>query len=212
MRRRRPSPSPTSGSSPSPKLSLRTTNPTRRSRPLHVAITGGIGAGKTAALEAFRKHGAATISSDAIVHELIASDPEVRAALEERLGTTDRAEIGKIVFADREQLAWLETLLHPRVVTRYLEWRDRQEAPLTVSEVPLLYETGGETRFDKVVVVTAPKALRDARRTPFPGDRELRLLPDREKAKRADFVYANTGSLEELDGFVAGVVRDLAEA
>jgi dephospho-CoA kinase len=136
----------------------------------------------------------------------------VRAALEDRLGTTDRAEIGKIVFADREQLAWLETLLHPRVVTRYLEWRDRQEAPLTVSEVPLLYETGGETRFDKVVVVTAPKALRDARRTPFAGDRELRLLPDREKAKRADFVYVNTGSLEELDGFVESVVRDLAEA
>ena len=177
-----------------------------------MAITGGIGAGKSAALQAFRKHGAATISSDAIVHELIASDPEVRAALQDRLGTTDRAEIGKIVFADREQLAWLEALLHPRVVMRYLEWRERQEAPLTVSEVPLLYETGGETRFDKVVVVTAPKALRDSRRTPFPGDRELRLLSDREKAKRADFVYENTGSLEELDGFVAGVVHELAEA
>lgn len=132
--------------------------------------------------------------------------------MQDRLGTTDRAQIAKIVFADREQLAWLEALLHPRVVARYLEWRDRQEAPLTVSEVPLLYETGGETRFDKVVVVTAPKALRDARRTPFPGDRELRLLPDREKAKRADFAYVNSGSLEELDAFVEGVVRELAEA
>ena len=84
--------------------------------------------------------------------------------------------------------------------------------PLTVSEVPLLYETGGESRFDKVVVVTAPKSLRDARRTPFPGDREVRLLPDREKAKRADFVYVNTGTLEELDAFVARVVRELTEA
>ena len=96
----------------------------------------------------------------------------MRAALEERLGTTDRSEIGSMVFADREQLAWLEALLHPRVAERYLEWRERQVAPLTVTEVPLLYETGGEERFDKVVVVTAPKSLRDARRTPFPGDRE----------------------------------------
>jgi len=133
----------------------------------------------------------------------------VRAALEERLGTTDRTEIGAIVFADRDQLAWLEELLHPRVSARYLEWRERQDAPLTVTEVPLLFETGGEERFDKVVVVTAPKALRDARRTPFPGDRELRLIPDREKAKRADFVYENTGSLEELDAFVADVVAKI---
>ena len=128
------------------------------------------------------------------------------------MGTTDRAEIGRIVFADRDQLTWLETLLHPRVVSRYLEWRERQDAALTVSEVPLLYETGGDSRFDKVVVVTAPKALRDARRTPFPGDRELRLLPDREKAKRADFVYVNTGSLDDLDRFVAGVVHELVES
>jgi dephospho-CoA kinase len=133
----------------------------------------------------------------------------VRAALEDRLGTTDRSEIGAIVFADREKLAWLEALLHPRVAARYLEWRDRQDAALTVTEVPLLYETGGEARFDKVVVVTAPKALRDARRTPFPGDREVRLISDREKAKKADFVYENTGSLEELDAFVADVVAKI---
>jgi dephospho-CoA kinase len=133
----------------------------------------------------------------------------VRAALEERFGTTDRAEIGRIVFADRGQLQWLESLLHPRVVSRYLEWRERQQAPLTVTEVPLLYETGGDERFDKVVVVTAPKGLRDSRRTPFPGERELRLLPEEEKVQRADFVYANTGSLQELDAFVADVVAKI---
>ncbi len=143
------------------------------------------------------------------MHELIATDPEVRAALEERFGTTDRREIGKIVFADRDQLTWLEALLHPRVVLRYLAWREQQSAPLTVTEVPLLYETGGDERFDKVVVITAPKSLRDARRTPFPGDRELRLIPDREKAKRADFVHENTGSLEDLDAFVADVVAKI---
>jgi dephospho-CoA kinase len=94
---------------------------------------------------------------------------------------------------------------------RYLDWRERQSAPLTVTEVPLLYETGGDVRFDKVVVITAPKDLRDARRTPFPGEREVRLIDDDEKAKKADFVYVNTGSLEELDAFVADVVRTLTE-
>jgi dephospho-CoA kinase len=133
----------------------------------------------------------------------------VRAALEERLGTTDRAEIGRIVFADRGELQWLEALLHPRVVSRYLSWRERQDAPLTVTEVPLLYETGGDERFDKVVVVTAPRDLRDSRRTPFPGERELRLLPEEEKVRRADFVYENTGSLQELDAFVADVVAKI---
>jgi dephospho-CoA kinase len=160
-------------------------------------------------LRAFARHGAATISSDEIVHDLIATDREVRAALEERFRTTDRAEIGRIVFADRGELEWLEALLHPRVVKRYLAWRERQTAPLTVTEVPLLYETGGDERFDKVVVITAPKELRDARRTPFPGDREVRLLPEDEKVKRGDFVYENTGSLRELDAFVAGVVAKI---
>jgi dephospho-CoA kinase len=133
----------------------------------------------------------------------------VRAALLDRFGTTQRSAIAEVVFAEREQLAWLEALLHPRVVQRYLAWRDRQSQSLAVTEVPLLYETGGDERFDKVVVITAPKALRAARREPLPGDRETRLIDDKEKAKRADYAYVNTGSLEELDRFVASVVEDL---
>jgi dephospho-CoA kinase len=202
LRRPRPSASPSPSRNPS-------RSPTSPKRPLNVAITGGIGAGKSEALQAFARHGAATISSDAIVHELIEEDPEVRGALLERFGTTRRSDIAAVVFADREALAWLEALLHPRVVARYLDWRERQTASLVVTEVPLLYETGGDARFDKVVVVTAPKALREARREPLPGDREARLLDDREKAKRADYVYVNTGSLDELDGFVKSVVEDL---
>jgi dephospho-CoA kinase len=140
---------------------------------------------------------------------LIEEDPEVKGALLERYGTTKRADIAAVVFADREELAWLEALLHPRVVKHYLEWRERQTAPLAVTEVPLLYETGGDERFDKVVVITAPKALREARREPLPGDRETRLIDDKEKAKRADYAYVNTGSLQELDGFVGSIVEDL---
>jgi dephospho-CoA kinase len=133
----------------------------------------------------------------------------VRTALLERFGTTRRSDIAERVFADRDELAWLEALLHPRVSIRYLEWREQQDAPLTVTEVPLLYETGAEERFDTIVVITAPKALRDARREPMPGDREARLIDDKEKLTRADYSFVNTGSLEELDRFVAEVVGEL---
>lgn len=178
-------------------------------RPLAVAITGGIGAGKSEALRAFARHGAAVLSSDEIVHDLIASDLDVGAALRERFATTDRAAIAEIVFADRAELLWLEGLLHPRVVERYLEWRERQTAPLTVTEVPLLYEAGGEGRFDAVVVVTAPRDVREERaRVPLTG-RDERLLPDEEKVRRANYSYVNDGTLEDLDAWVAGVVREL---
>lgn len=178
-------------------------------RPLAVAVTGGIGAGKSEALRAFARCGAAVLSSDEVVHELIERDPEVRAALLERLGTTDRAEIARVVFADREQLRWLEELLHPRVRDRYRAWLARQEAPLAVVEVPLLYETGSETSFDAVVVVTAPREVRERRSAVPLAGREERLLPDEEKAQRADYVYVNDGSLEELEAWVAAVAREL---
>jgi dephospho-CoA kinase len=177
-------------------------------RPLEVAITGGIGAGKSCALEAFRRHGAATISSDEIVHRLYRDDPDVRHALIERFGTTDRAEIARIVFDDPDELAWLEALLHPRVVRAYQQWAAEQTARLIVTEIPLLYETGGEKRFDAVVVITAPPELRADRR-PVDDGREQRLLNDDEKARRADYVYVNDGSLDELDAFVADVIAKL---
>lgn len=76
--------------------------------------------------------------------------------------------------------------------------------------MPLLYESGGESRFDKVVVVTAPSKLRRARSEMATDEREQRLLPDKEKAERADYAYANVGSLEDLDAFVGSVMADLA--
>ena len=125
------------------RAGCRARRPTSRNRPLNVAITGGIGAGKSEALRAFARHGAATISSDEIVHELIEDDPEVKGALLERFGTTKRSgHRRRSSSPTATQLAWLEGLLHPRVVAHYLAWRERQTAPLAVTEVPLLYETG----------------------------------------------------------------------
>jgi dephospho-CoA kinase len=191
-------------------------------RPLAVAITGGIAAGKSEALAAFRRRGAETASSDDIVHSLYRNDEELKEQLRARWGgrvfTTDgevdRAAVGRIVFADRAELDWLEQQLHPRTGEVYRTWiaalRALDDPPdLVVVEVPLLYETGGERRFDKVVVITAPADLRESRRGDF-ADREARLVPEEEKLRRADFAFVNDGSLEALDAFVAGVIKELA--
>jgi dephospho-CoA kinase len=175
---------------------------------IRVAVTGGIGAGKSEVLQAFARRGVPTLSADAVVHELIAVDAEVRAALVERFGTTDRAEIARIVFDDRGELAWLERLLHPRVVAARNRWLAGLDAAVAVAEIPLLFETGAEREFDRVIVVTAPEELRRARR-PAVDARSDRLLPDDEKVGRADFVYVNDGTLEELDAFVAEVLEQL---
>ena len=192
------------------------------SRPLAVAITGGIGAGKSTALDSFRRRGAATVSSDEIVHHLLATDSDVKRALVDRLGEEilgadgrpDRERIALRVFRDREALDFLERLLHPLVSREYMTWREQLAAlpeppAVCVTEVPLLYEVGAETRFDKVVVITAPPKLREARRGGRQDEREDRLIPDREKVKRADFAYVNTGTLEELDAWVAQVLATL---
>jgi dephospho-CoA kinase len=191
-------------------------------RPVAVAITGGIGAGKSEALAAFRRHGAATVSSDEIVHHLLATDEGVKRALVERFGDgvlgedgrPERMRIAEIVFADRDALDFLEALLHPLVSREYLEWREQlaglPDPPrVCVTEVPLLYETGGERRFDRVVAITAPEELRRSRRRAAEDDRDARLLPDDEKVRRADFAYVNEGSLDELDAWVAGVLEQL---
>jgi dephospho-CoA kinase len=191
-------------------------------RPVAVAITGGIGAGKSTALDAFRAHGAATVSSDEIVHHLVAADEAVHDALVERLGPEiigedgrpDRSRIAGAVFGDPKQLAWLEALLHPLVSREYLTWREQlaqlDDPPrVCVTEVPLLYEVGAEDRFDKVIVITAPRALREQRRRVARDDRDARLLPDREKVRRADYHYVNTGTFEDMFEWVGGVMAEL---
>jgi dephospho-CoA kinase len=195
------------------------------SRPLAVAITGGIGAGKSTALASFRRHGAATVSSDEIVHHLLRSNQDVKAALVGRFGdeilgsdgVPDRERIAAVVFRDRDALDWLEQLLHPLVSREYLAWREQlAELPdpprVSVTEVPLLYEVGAESRFDKVVAITAPRKLREARRGGPVDDREARLIPDHEKVKRADFSYTNTGTPDELDAWVEAVMATLLKS
>ena len=185
-------------------------------RPVAVALTGGIAAGQSEARQAYARHGAAVASSDEVVHRLYREDAGLKAALRGRWGErvfaggeVDREAVGRIVFADRGELAWLEAELHPRVRAAIDAWIAEQEAAVAVVEIPLLYETGGETRFDRVVVVTAPPETRAARRDGL-AEREARLVPEEEKVRRADYAFVNDGPLEALDAFAARVLEELA--
>src|SRR3954468_21662251 len=178
-----------------------------------VGLTGGIGAGKSEALKAFERLGAATLSSDAVVHELLTTG-EVRDQLVERFGDAvapdgevDRGKVASVVFADEEQRKWLEGLLWPRVGQRIVEWRqelERRDPPprAAVVEVPLLFESGMEAAFDKTIAVVADEAVREeragARGHEGVASRTARQLPQEEKARRADFAVRNEGTLEEV--------------
>jgi dephospho-CoA kinase len=163
------------------------------------------------------------VSSDEIVHALLREDPDVKRAVVDLLGAAvvgadgeiDRAAVARVVFADKEKLEALEALLHPLVVATYMRWREKlaelDDPPaVCVTEVPLLYEVGGETRFDKVIAVTASPENRVARSFHVTPGREKRLLSDREKLRRADFAFANDGTLEELDAFASDVMEKLS--
>jgi len=187
-----------------------------------VGLTGAIAAGKSEALAALARLGAATISADSVVHALL-REPDVRQALRERFGDSvapdgdvDRARLAAAVFADEEALAWLEALLHPRVGERIAAWHAglADDVPLAVAEVPLLFETGMEAAFDATVCVVASEEARReraARRgTGLLEGRAGRQLPQEEKARRATFVVENDGDLAELERRLAELLPLLA--
>ena len=185
--------------------------------PLTVAVTGGIGAGKSAALAAFARRGVPTLSADHVVHRLIGEDPEVRAALEERLGTTDRAGIAAVVFADREQLHWLEALLHPRVRREQEAWLAGLGAEVAAIEIPLLFETGGERDCDAVLVVTASPEVQRARVLARAGMTEEKFaaiaakqMPDAEKRRKAHFLVDTGRGFAAAERQVGDILRALA--
>jgi dephospho-CoA kinase len=191
---------------------------------LFIGLTGGIGAGKSEALAAAERLGAATLSADAVVHELLGS-AEVRDLLAERWGERvlsngelDRGAIAEIVFGRPDELAWLESTLFPRVGVWVAEWRaelERSENPpeVAIVEVPLLFEAGIEAIFDATIAVVAEEETRAQRA----GDRDHRALDGREarqlgqdeKASRADQVVRNDGTLEQLERAMADALGKL---
>jgi dephospho-CoA kinase len=189
-----------------------------------VGLTGGLGAGKSTALAALERLGAATLSTDAVVHELYGSD-EVRDAVVARWGPdvapggiVDRAAVARRAFADPAERAWLEGLLWPLVARRVADWRAEQERrdpppAAAVVETPLLFEAGMEGAYDATIAVVADEAVR-ARRAAARGhhaldERAARQLGQDEKAARATHAVENSGSPEELERRLAEVLAKL---
>ncbi len=189
--------------------------------PLTVGLTGGIAAGKSEALAAFGRLGAATISSDAVVHELLESEPLI-GRLVGRWGedvapggVVDRSKVGEIVFAEPEELKWLEQQIHPLVGERLGGWLASldPETEVAVVEVPLLFETEMEKIFDTTVAVVASDELRrgraEARGHALVGEREARQLAQKEKAARAEHVVENDGTVEDLEQRLSALLAKL---
>jgi dephospho-CoA kinase len=189
-------------------------------RGLFVGLTGGLGAGKSEALRLLGELGAATLSTDAVVHDLLATD-ELRDRIAERLGpgvirhgALDRAAIADRVFGDDDARAWLEGVLWPRVGERVAAWRaEVADDRVAVVEVPLLFESGMDGVFDRTIAVVADEAVRErragARGHALVAERAGRQLTQAEKAERADFTVRNDGSLAELRESLSQVLDKL---
>lgn len=189
--------------------------------PLTIGLTGGIAAGKSEALAAFQRMGAATISSDAVVHQLLESEPLLGRLIERwgdavaPGGIVDRGRIGEIVFADADELSWLESQVHPLVGERIGCWLESLSADIEIAvvEVPLLFESEMDGVFDTTVAVVSSDEIRriraEARGHVLVGEREARQLTQDEKAKRAAQVVLNDGSLDDLQRALSAVVEKL---
>lgn len=183
-----------------------------------IGLTGAIAAGKSEALAALGRLGAATLSADAIVHDLLAGErvagmlvarwgPQVM-----REGAIDRERVGAIAFERPEELEWLERTLHPLVAERIAAWRAGlpANARAAVVEVPLLFETDMDEAFDATICIVAADHRR-AQRAGTRGITELesraaRQLSQDEKAARATYVVRNDGRLDELERQLGGLL------
>ncbi|WP_298811673.1 dephospho-CoA kinase [uncultured Sphingomonas sp.] len=193
------------------------------SAPVIVGLTGSIGMGKSTVAQMFRDEGVPVFDADAEVHRLQGPGGKVVAAIEARFpGTTgaggvDRARLAAAVLGDDEAMKALEAIVHPAVgVERAAFLAAYAGADLVVFDVPLLFETGGDQKVDKVVVVSADAQVQRARTLQRPGMTEAkfdailaRQMPDAEKRARADFVIATDTALKETRGQVRRVVACL---
>ncbi len=189
-----------------------------------VGLTGGLGSGKSTALEVLRRLGAEVNSSDAIVHALYRGE-RLRDAVVEHFGpevapggTVDRGALARVAFADDGQRRWLEGQIWPLVGAEVAAWLERARAiepppPAAVVEVPLLFEAGLEGIYDATIAVVSEESLRAgraaARGHELVDERAASQLSQAEKAARATYVVHNDGTVEELEGQLSDVLAKL---
>ena len=186
-----------------------------------VGLTGGIGAGKSTALDALQRLGAATLSTDRVVHELYA-DPAVRDEVVARFGSAvqsdgviDRAALAREAFATPQDRQWLESLLWPRVGERMVAWRETLESAqprprAAVIEVPLLFESGLDHGFDATIAVIADEATREARASARGhealAERGARQLSQEEKSQHATYTVRNDATTADLEAKLSAIL------
>lgn len=190
---------------------------------IRVALTGSIGMGKSTVAKMFKAAGVPVFDADAVVRKLQGPGGGLVAKIGEmfpgciRCGTLDRECLAHIVLADRDKLAALEALVHPAVREAREQFvAEHRDAPAIIFEIPLLFETGGETEFDKIVVVSAPAEVQRARVLERTGMSAAKLdsilarqMPDAEKRARADFVVDTGGDLSTTEAQIRDIIACL---
>jgi|SRR6478672_2126512 dephospho-CoA kinase len=187
---------------------------------IRVALTGSIGMGKSTVAAMFAKAGVPVFDADAVVRKLQGPGGHLVEKIGElfpgcvRCGTLDRECLAEIVLSNPEQLSVLEGIVHPAVREAREEFiRDHSQAPVLIFEIPLLFETGGEKEFDKVIVVSAPADIQRTRvleRSGMSPDKLESILerqmPDTEKRRRADFVVDTGGDLSTTESEIRDIL------
>lgn len=187
---------------------------TASARPYAVALTGGIGSGKSAVADLFGQRGVGIIDADEVSHALTAPGGAGLAPIAERFGTRilhaehglDRAALRELVFADNDARRDLEAILHPMIRTRMQDALAADTGPYALLAIPLLIETGQAELADRVLVIDAPESLRIERvrrRSGLDADAVRRIMASQasraERLAAADDVLDNSGSLAELE-------------
>jgi dephospho-CoA kinase len=192
---------------------------------IRLGLTGGIGCGKSTVAGLFKEAGWSVISTDEVVRELLAGNEGVIKELRERWGAkvfdaegrVQRGAVAELVFSNREELQWLENLLHPLVHDKWVSALEGEGESNWVVEIPLLFEKRLEKAFDFSVCVSSPEAVVIARMASRGysrvtiKQRSERQMAVQEKMERADYVITNSGSLEFLNEQTRGLISDLID-
>ena len=188
-----------------------------------IALTGSIGMGKSTVARMFERAGVPVFDADAVVRDLQANDPHLIAAIGKRFpetvigGVLDREKLASKVLGHPEELEILEAIVHPAVQAARVDFIEtNRNAPALLFDIPLLFETGGETAFDKVIVVSAPAEVQRERVLARPGMTAEKLaailarqMPDEEKRRRADFVVDTGADLSTTERQVGDILSCL---
>ncbi|MCB1072138.1 MAG: dephospho-CoA kinase [Chlamydiales bacterium] len=192
-----------------------------------IAITGGIASGKTTVCRILKKHGACTLNSDQIIHHLLSKDSSCINEIVKLLGSTiltdekiDRKKVAEIVFNDSEKLEALEKILHPKLFVEidreYNRAKESNTCKFFAVEMPLVQEIGKEKKFDAVVAVLSPESearlrLRKEGFSEELYDKRMKRQWDvKKKAKNADYVILNDGTIDELENKLLEMMKEIS--